>query len=127
MIKVPVKKEESTAKRRSRGRPKKAVTRSISLVVRITPTERLLIAGRAREAGIRISDWFRQAARSATVMPRLSKEEATYLRTLSGMANNLNQLTKLAHTAGLVSLLADLRKLLNMTEKLMERIGNNDR
>ena len=127
MMKVPVKKEENATKRRSRGRPNKAVTRSISLVVRITPTERMLIAGRAREAGIRISDWFRQAARSATVMPRLSKEEATYLRTLSGMANNLNQLTKLAHTAGLVSLLADLRKLLNMTEELMERIGNNDR
>ncbi|MFC3196261.1 plasmid mobilization relaxosome protein MobC [Parapedobacter deserti] len=126
-MKAPAKKEENATKKRTRGRPKKAVTRSISLVVRLTPTERLLIAGKAREAGIRISDWFRRSARSATVAPRLSREDASHLRTLSGMANNLNQLTKLAHTLGLVSLLADLRTLLGMVEKLMERITGYDR
>lgn len=125
-MKTLVKEKEKAIKRRTRGRPKKAVTRSISLVVRLTPTERLLIAGRAREAGLRISDWFRKAARSATVQQRISREEAANLRTLSGMANNLNQLTRLAHAKGLVSLTVDLRRLLAMVEKLMERIGNND-
>ena len=120
-------KEKGTdGKKRTRGRPKKAITRSVSLVVRMTPTERLAIAGKARNAGIRISDWFRQSAKIAVIRPRLSKEEMGYLRTLSGMANNLNQLTKLAHKERLVTIMVDLRRLLKEVERLMERIGKND-
>jgi len=113
-------------KTRKRGRPKKAITRSVSLVVRMTPTERLAIAGKARNAGMRISEWFRNTAKTAVIRPRLSKEETGHLRTLSGMANNLNQLTKLAHKDRLLSLMADLRRLLNEVERLMERIGKDD-
>ena len=120
-------KEKGTdGKKRQRGRPKKAITRSGSLVVRLTPTERLLIEGRARDAGMRISGWFRQAAKNAVVRPRLSKEEAGHLRVLSGMANNLNQLAKLAHKTGLVSLMADLRSLLATMGALLAKIGKDD-
>lgn len=120
-------KEKGTdGKKRTRGRPKKAITRSVSLVVRLTPTERLAIASRARNAGMRISDWFRQSAKTSVIKPRLSKEEASHLRSLSGMANNLNQLTKLAHTGGLVSIMADLRRLLGEVERLMERMSRDD-
>lgn len=125
-MKKLAKEKETSGKKRKRGRPKKAITRSGSLVVRLTPTERLAIAGKARNAGMRISDWFRRAAKVAVIRPNLSKEETAYLRTLSGMANNLNQLTRLAHTSGLVSLMADLRRLLAVVEKLMERIGRDD-
>ncbi len=120
-------KENGTdGKKRKRGRPKKAITRSISLVVRLTPTERLAIEGRAKSAGMVVSEWFRKTARTAVIIPRLSKEDASHLRTLSGMANNLNQLTKLAHTDGLVSILTDMRRLLGEVERLMERIGKDD-
>ena len=120
-------KEKGTdGKKRTRGRPKKAITRSVSLIVRLTPTERLAIESRAKSAGMVVSEWFRKTARTAVIIPRLSKEEASHLRTLSGMANNLNQLTKLAHTGGLVSILTDLRRLLGEVERLMERIGKDD-
>lgn len=125
-MKKLAKEKETGGKKCKRGRPKKAITRSGSLVVRMTPTERLVVAGKARNAGMRISDWFRRAAKVAVIKPRLSKEETGYLRTLSGMANNLNQLTKLAHTNGLVSLMADLRRVLTTVEVLMERIGRDD-
>jgi len=118
--------KETDGKTRRRGRPKKAITRSVSLVVRITPTERLAIAGKARNAGMRISDWFRQSAKTSVIRPRLSTEETGYLRTLSGMANNLNQLTKLAHKGGLLSLMGSLRSLFSDVEQLMERIGRDD-
>ena len=120
------KEKETDGKTRKRGRPKKAITRSVSLVVRITPTERLAIAGKARNAGMRISDWFRQSAKTSVIRPRLSTEETGYLRTLSGMANNLNQLTKLAHKGGLLSLMGSLRSLFSDVEQLMERIGRDD-
>lgn len=125
-MKKLAKEKETDGKTRRRGRPKKAITRSVSLVVRLTPTERLAIAGKARSAGMRISDWFRQSAKTSVIRPRLSTEETGYLRTLSGMANNLNQLTKLAHKGGLVTLMGDLRKILATVEALMERIGRDD-
>ncbi|WP_157970278.1 plasmid mobilization protein [Albibacterium indicum] len=93
----------------------------------MTPTERLAIVSKANDAGMPMSEWFRCAAKVAVIRQRLSKEETKHLRTLSGMANNLNQLTKLAHTNGLVSLMADLRRLLTTVEELMERIGRDDR
>src|SRR5690554_2409707 len=125
-MKKLAKEKETDGKKRKRGRPKKAITRSVSLVVRITPTERLAIAGKAKNAGMRISDWFRQSAKTSVIRPRLSTEETGYLRTLSGMANNLNQLTKLAHKGGLLSLMGSLRSLLSDVEQLMERIGRDD-
>lgn len=118
--------KERDGQTRRRGRPKKAITRSVSLVVRMTPTERLAIVGKARNAGIRLSEWFRQSAKTSVIRPRLSREESGHLRTLSGMANNLNQLTRLAHRERLVTIMADLRRLLSETERLMERIGRDD-
>ncbi|MGG5902452.1 plasmid mobilization protein [Sphingobacterium daejeonense] len=118
--------KERDGQTRRRGRPKKAITRCVSLVVRMTPTERLAIAGKARNAGLRLSDWFRQSAKTSVIRPRLSREESGHLRTLSGMANNLNQLTRLAHRERLVTIMADLRRLLSETERLMERIGRDD-
>ncbi|SEL30726.1 mobilisation protein (MobC) [Parapedobacter koreensis] len=88
----------------------------------MTPTERSIIEGKARQAGMRVSQWFRQAARSAVVNPRLSTEEMGMLRMLSGLANNLNQLTKLAHTAGLVSLMGTCRELLTQIGELISKI-----
>src|SRR5690606_30579925 len=124
-MKKLAKEKETDGKTRKRGRPKKAITRSVSLVVRITPTERLAIAGKARNAGMRISDWFRQSAKTSVIRPRISKEDASHLRTLSGMANNLNQLTKLAHTGGLVTIMTDLRRVLGEVERLMEKMGRD--
>jgi len=125
-MKTPIKSIGKGSKKRTRGRPKKAITRSVSLVVRLTPTERLAIESRAKSAGMVISEWFRKTTRMAVIRPRLSKEEASHLRTLSGMANNLNQLTKLAHTGGFVTIMADLRGLLIEVGRIMERIGKDD-
>ncbi|RXF67913.1 plasmid mobilization protein [Arcticibacter tournemirensis] len=126
VMKVQAIEKETNHKKRMRGRPRKAITRNASLVVRLTPTERLVISGKAKQAGMRITEWFRTSAKNAVIKPRFSKEDAAYLRTLSGMANNLNQLTRLAHTNGLVSLIADLRMLLLKVEELMKRIGSHD-
>ncbi|MDX5482653.1 MAG: plasmid mobilization relaxosome protein MobC, partial [Hymenobacteraceae bacterium] len=98
--------------RKQGGRPLKRVKRSHILVVRVTDTERLLITGKAREAGISLSAWFRAAAKRATIVARLRPEEAATLRMLSGLANNLNQLTRLAHREGLLSVQGKCRQAL---------------
>lgn len=45
------------------GRPKIKVRREVHIKVRLTATEHFMIAARAIEANMKISDWFRAAAK----------------------------------------------------------------
>lgn len=111
------------AKKARGGRPKKVIKRDAVLVVRLTQIERMLIAGRAREAGMSPSEWFRKSAKTAKVMARFSAEDAAILRMLSGMANNLNQLTKLAHQEGLLSVQRRCRELMDGIDETLKSLG----
>jgi hypothetical protein len=113
-------------KKRMPGRPKKTISRSDILMVRLTPTERMLIEGRAKKAGLKPSEWFRRAAKSAKVFPRFTTEESGWFRVLAGLANNLNQLTHLAHVAGLFSLALKCQSMLRQIEELLTKINNHD-
>lgn len=113
--------------KRKGGRPAKPVKRSCTLVVRVTETERLLVAGKAREAGMSLSAWFRAAAKKAVVTARLRPEELATLRMLSGMANNLNQLTRLAHRQGLLSVHDKCRQALDQINRTLQQLARDDR
>ena len=113
-------------RRRAPGRPKKTIRRSDLLMVRLTPNERTLIEGRAKKAGLKPSEWFRRSAKSAKVFPRFNTEESGWFRMLAGLANNLNQLTHLAHVAGLFSLALKCQSMLKQIEELLTKISNHD-
>jgi len=113
-------------KRRMPGRPKKTIRRSDLLMVRLTPTERILIENRAKSAGLKPSEWFRRAAKSARVFPRFTAEESGWFRMLAGLANNLNQLTHLAHVAGLFTLALKCQAVLREIEDLLKKISSHD-
>jgi len=117
---------DKTQKRRLPGRPKKMVSRSDFLMVRLTPTERILIEGRAKKAGLKSSEWFRRAAKSAKVFPRFTVEESSWFRMLAGLANNLNQLTHLAHVAGLFSLGLKCQAMLRQIDELLTKLNSHD-
>jgi hypothetical protein len=115
------------AKKRLLGRPKKGIKRSEILMIRLTPTERLLIGEKSKKAGIKPSEWFRKAAKSASIVPRFSTEESGWYRLLAGLANSLYQLTHLAHVEGLLSLSAKCRTMLTQVEELMLKMTRHDR
>lgn len=119
---------DATKKIKSKGgRPPKAVIRNELLAVRLLPSEKKVIDEKAKTAGLNASEWFRKAALKAKVVPRLSAEESKYLRMLSGMANNLNQLTKLAHGKGLPNFLKAIVIMLEKTNAIMENLFKDDR
>jgi hypothetical protein len=118
---------QQSHERKKGGRPAKRVKRSHTLVVRVTDTERLLIAGKAREAGLSLSAWFRAAAKKAVVIARLRPEEAAALRMLTGMANNINQLARLAHREGLLSVQGKCRQALDQINHTLQQVGRDDR
>jgi hypothetical protein len=109
------------------GRPPKSVIRNELLAVRLFPKEKKALVEKAKTAGLTPSEWFRKAALRARIVPRLSAEETHYLRVLSGLANNLNQLTKLAHGKGLPYVIKAIIAMLERINDIMEKLFKDDR
>jgi len=126
-IKETVKKRAIDRPKHKGGAPKKNIKRENHVMVRLTATEHFLIRTKAREAGMRISDWFRAAAKNAVVVARLKPEEIQVLRMLAGIANNLNQLVKMAHTGGLLSLARKCNELLVEIDRALTYLNSDDR
>jgi len=109
------------------GRPLKKVKKETGIRVRLSKSEHFLISEKSKKAGLKISDWVRQAAKQAKVVTRLGPEDLTILRMLSGMANNLNQLTKLAHQEGLLSINRKCREILAQIDDALKYLNRDDR
>ncbi len=109
------------------GAPKKRVKRELIIRIRMTATERFYVDNKAKTAGMRSSSWIRAAAKSAKVVPRLTDDERRILWMLAELANNLNQLTKLAHQRGLLTVVRDCSKILNGIDIILKHLNNNDR
>ena len=89
-------------KTRPRGRPKasgiRKLSKSVTVKFSMIDYERLL--HRSRQANRTLAEFIREAAFEARIVARHSTEEAAVIRNLVGMANNLNQLTRLSHQTG---------------------------
>jgi len=109
------------------GRPKVKVRRETHVKVRMTATDRFMIAAKAKDAGMRLSDWIRAAARAAKVVARLKPEDLQIMRMLTGMANNLNQLTKLAHRDGILTIAIKCGNLLMEIDQALKYFNSDDR
>ncbi|QEM03141.1 MobC family plasmid mobilization relaxosome protein [Mucilaginibacter rubeus] len=120
-------KQETEQPKRKGGRPKSRVRRETHVKVRLTATEHFMIGSKAREAGMRVSDWIRAAAKSARVVARLKPEDLQLMRMLSGLANNLNQLTKLAHRDGILSIARKADSTLTEIFDALKYFNSHDR
>lgn len=92
--------QESSNKQKG-GRPKKAITKNIRAAVRFSATEYFIIKEKAKFAGLRPSEFLRQTAIQAKVIPRITKEDLQLLRQLAGLSTNINQVAKACHKEGL--------------------------
>ncbi len=97
------------------------------LTVRMTTTEKLLITGKARSAGMKTAEWLRAAAKTAVVSPKFSPEDATVLRQLTGMFNDLNLIAGLAAQEGLLSLQNNCRQTVKKINQLLSYLNSDDR
>jgi len=109
------------------GRPKVRVRRETHVKVRLTATERFMISAKAKDAGMRLSDWIRAAAKAAKVVARLKPEDLQIMRMLAGLANNLNQLTKLAHRDGILTIAIKCGNLLVEIDQALKYFNSDDR
>jgi hypothetical protein len=108
------------------GRPPQKIKRDLILRIRLSPTEAFLIKSKAREAGMRASSWIRSAAKGARIAPRWTPEEMQTLRMLSGMANNLNQLTRQANSGQLFFIARKCEGLLTEIDGTLKYLTEHD-
>ena len=101
-------------KKKPKGRPTVADARRLSkaVTVKFSKTDYETLRTRSRKANRHLAEYIRESAlQSEVVQPRTEADMKEY-RTLVGMANNLNQLTKMAHQDSIIYLYSPLDKLL---------------
>lgn len=101
---------------------KKENPRLKNIVIRVNEKEQKMIEDNAQKFGLSISDFGRQLMLKGSVLS-VQKNEAESdrtdinMRTLIGLANNLNQLTRFAHEhkelPEIESLLQELKKIIH--------------
>ena len=128
VARVEAKDKLATIKHRNKGgAPKKRVRRELIIRIRMTATERFQIDTKAKAAGMRSSSWIRAASKSAKIVPRLTAEERRIIWMLAELANNLNQLVKLAHQRGLLTVVRDCNNILKEIDTVIKHLNSNDR
>ena len=101
-------------KKKQKGRPTVADARRLSkaVTVKFSKIDYETLRTRSRKANRRLAEYIREAAlQSEVVQPRTATDLKEY-RTLVGLANNLNQLTKMAHQDSIIYLYSPIDKLL---------------
>ena len=101
-------------KKKPKGRPTVADVRRLSkaVTVKFSKIDYEILRTRSRKANRRLAEYIRETAlQSEVVQPRTEADLKEY-RTLVGLANNLNQLTKMAHQDSIIYLYSPIDKLL---------------
>ena len=114
-------------KKKGSGRRKKPIKRSSVTGIRFTHDEYTTVQNRAKEANRKLTVYIREAALTGgKLKPFVSHEQTVLIRQLAGMANNLNQLTRKSHQAGMHMAMIYFRDLGKLIESVIEKIEKGD-
>lgn len=75
----------------------------------------------AREAGLSLNKFITRAVMGTTLRKALTDEEYSMVRSLQGIANNLNQLTRCANGMGFDAVAGKVDSLLTITLALLSK------
>ena len=101
-------------KKKSKGRPTVADARRLSkaITVKFSKKDYEILKIRSRKAKMRLAEYVRKSALHTEFSQPPTEAETRDFRMLAGMANNLNQLTKMAHQDSIIYLYSPIDKLL---------------
>ena len=96
------------------GRPTVAEGKRLSkaVTVKFSKKDYEILRTMSRKANRRMAEYIRESALQTEVVQPCTETDLKEYRTLVGMANNLNQLTKMAHQDGIIYLYSPLDNLL---------------
>jgi len=93
--------------------------------VRISGIEYMALKKRAKDAGVSLSKFVRSVLLTGKVVQRISKSDADILRKLSGEANNLNQLARVANREGFKNVASDVINLRGIIVGIINQLSND--
>lgn len=93
---------KKTNKSKPRGRPQVSTLKRLtkSVTVKFSKLDYEKLRHRSKNANRTLAEYIRDSVFDARIVAKHSAEDAAVIRNLTGMANNLNQLTKLSHQTG---------------------------
>ena len=110
------------------GRPAKRMGEKVAyhINVKMGTIEYYALKALAKESGgINFSECIRQLIRRGCVKQRLTPELHDYVRKLSGMANNLNQIARKANAAGYSDTRLEYLHLAGKIDNLLNQIRHD--
>ncbi|GHV55942.1 mobilization protein [Bacteroidia bacterium] len=115
---------QAIKKQHKNGRPTKeaAERKKYKVSVKMATEEYYSLKSKARLAGLSRSEYIRQCIRSSEVKQRLSSEQLGYIRQLSGMANNINQIARKANTVGYLEVCTEWMNTVPEIDKTLKLI-----
>jgi len=89
-------------KPKPRGRPQVSTLKRLtkSVTVKFSKPDYEMLRHRSKNTNRTLAEYIRDSVFDARIVAKHSAEDAAIIRNLTGMANNLNQLTKLSHQTG---------------------------
>lgn len=112
-------------KKRQAGRPVKSVKRDIRAGVRFSKSEYFVIKEKATKAGLKTSEYIRQTAIYATIKARLTPEERIIIKSLIGMANNINQIAKACHQENVLQAMYYFQSTIKEFDEILKKLKND--
>ena len=103
------------------GRPLKLLKLKTKLRVCMADQDVRICTEKAKQANISLAEYIRRMVLNGAITNLFSEEEQQHKIQLIGMANNLNQLAKEAHTYGLVSVEQSASKALKDIRSILDR------
>lgn len=109
------------------GRPTKKLgeKRAYIVNVKLDTAEYISLKSKSKSAGISRSDFVRQCIAGSKICPRLTPELNDYIRKLSGMGNNLNQIARRANAEGYINARSEYLYLADKIDNIIEMIEDD--
>ena len=106
------------------GRPTKgaAEKKKYRITVKLTTEDYYTLKGKAKSAGVTMSEFVRKVLDKGNVIERLTVEQADFIRKLCGMANNLNQLAHRANAEGFHSVAPFHKTIIGKIDEILNLI-----
>jgi len=110
--------------RNKNGRPTKSASekKGYKVSLKMATEEYYSLKSKARLAGITLSEYVRSVIKNSEVKQRLLPEHLGYIRQLSGMANNINQIARKANAAGYAETHRENRDMIDQLDNIVKQI-----
>lgn len=113
-------------KKNKGGRPPldRSTKKRYRVTVKMNTKDYYTVLSKAKSAGVSKSELLRRSINTLQLSPSLTTEEIYFIRQLSGMANNLNQLAHKANIDGYALNAEECERMANNVDTIIGKIKN---